>query len=470
MPETPRTPQPRLAPAALLMLLAAAPLAALAQSTPAISTIVAISGSQPGSAPVRGTDGALYGTTSVVTFVTGGLIYRATPDGRSMGTLYQLKPTDGANPVGGLLLASDRLLYGTTSTGAFTETNTTGTVFRIAQDGSGFAVLHRFERFTTTNLLGQPVNADGANPEAELVEGSDGALYGVTRSGGPNGTGVVFRLSRDGTGFAVLHAFGAVTSAASVSPPRNDDGVGPLGPLVAGADGYLYGTTASGGANGSGTLFRVRLDGSGFESSYVFPATTTTGTGSVVNDEGAAPFAGLTDGLDGRLYGVTTSGGASGNGTLFAFDPVGRVYTTLHTFDGTGGARPTGELLRAADGTLYGTTANGGTSAAGGATNFGTVYSIRSDGTGFTSLRSFEGTNGSSPTGRLLQLDATTFVGVAAGSAECGQGAIYQFSLTGATVQGLTDCGRRDDGGGSLGPLVLLLLGALGVARRLRGR
>ena len=55
-----------------------------------------------------------------------------------------------------------------------------------------------------------------------------------------------------------------------------------------------------------------------------------------------------------------------------------------------------------------------------------------------------------------------------AGSAECGQGSIYQFSLTGATVRGITNCGRQDDGGGSLGPLLLLLLGSLGVARSLR--
>jgi len=621
MPDMPRTRSLRLARRVLPLLLAVTSPAALAQATaPAISTIVAISGSQLGSVPVRGSDGALYGTTSAATIVSGGLIYRATVDGTSMRTIYQLKPTDAANPIGGLLRASDGLLYGTTSVGAITQANTAGTVYRIAENGGGFAVLHRFASYTAFNTLGQPINTDGANPESELVEGSDGVLYGVTRNGGPNGTGVVFRISRDGTQFGVLYAFpgfftpvtfdgvgvtytvtgvGGAEGTANVTDPADannkvgrvvkpaaaqpsagvtvstgannsvdripfaatrtrmtvrvyspeagipvrlkvedaadatrsvetealttkanewetltfdfavpatgtpalnlaytynrlsiyfdfgrggveggrtyyfddvlflGDGVAPLGPLAAMADGYLYGTTSGGGANGTGTLFRLRLDGSGFETVYVFSGMRLS-SGASVNQDGAAPVAGLTDGNDGRLYGVTTIGGTTGNGTVYAFDPVGGVFSTLHSFDGTRGSRPTSELLLAADGKLYGTTATGGSSTAGTATSFGTIYSISRDGTGFTSLRSFEGTNGSSPTGRLIQLDAGTFVGVAAGSAECGQGSIYQFSLTGATVRGITNCGRQDDGGGSLGPLLLLLLGSLGVARSLR--
>jgi MYXO-CTERM domain-containing protein len=631
----PRTRDLRIARRLLLLWVAAAPLPALAQATPpAISTVVAISGSQLGSAPVRGTDGALYGTTSVSTFVAGGLIYRAAADGTSMRTIYQIKPADGLNPIGGLMLSAvDNLLYGTTNSGAVTQNNTSGTVFRVAQDGSAFAVLHRFANYTSFNSLGLPVNTDGASPETELVEGGDGALYGVTRSGGPSGTGVVFRMARDGRQFSVLHAFdgvfrpvtfddpgvtyvlagfdgaedstlvadpvnagnrvarvvksatAAATAGTTVStganasvdavpfsatgtrvtvrvypskagvPVRlrfqdaadatrsveteasttrvnewetltfdfanpasgtpalnpdytynrltihfdygrsgaaggngtyhfeevrftgsgasvssaNRDGLNPLGPLVIGADGFLYGTTSGGGAGGSGTVFRLGLDGSGFETVYAFSPTSIT-SGASLNADGAAPVAGLTDGNDGRLYGVTTIGGPTGHGTVFAFDPVGRQYTNLHSFDGTGGSRPTGELLLAADGKLYGSTATGGSNAAGTATSFGTLFSIGRDGTGvgLSTLRSFDGNNGSSPTGRMLQLNGTTLAGVAAGGAQCGQGAIYQLSLTGATVNGITNCGGSDSGGGSLGPLVLLLLGALGVARRRR--
>ena len=66
-------------------------------------------------------------------------------------------------------------------------------------------------------------------------------------------SGVVFRVSRDGTEFAVLHAFGPITSASTVTVPRNADGMSPTGALVAGADNYFYGTASAGGANGNGT-------------------------------------------------------------------------------------------------------------------------------------------------------------------------------------------------------------------------
>ena len=136
----------------LLLVLATVPALALAQSSPAISTIVAFSNSAVNAGPVRGPDGALYGTTSTVTAVTGGLIYRAAADGSSVRTLYQLKLTDGLNPLGGLLLGSDGLLYGVTSSGPLTEANTAGTVFRIAPDGSGFTIIYRFKNFSKSRF------------------------------------------------------------------------------------------------------------------------------------------------------------------------------------------------------------------------------------------------------------------------------------------------------------------------------
>ena len=456
----------------LLLVLATVPALALAQSSPAISTIVAFSGSAVNAGPVRGPDGALYGTTSTITSTTGGLIYRVAADGSSVRTLYQLKLTDGLNPLGGLLLGSDGLLYGTTSIGSAAEAATTGTVFRIAPDGSGFTILHRFQRYTDVNSVGSPVNTDGATPEAELVEGSDGYLYGVTRAGGPNGTGVLFKLRRDGSGLAVLHAFGPVTSVATVSPARNLDGIEPVAPLTAGVDGYFYGTASSGGENGNGTVFRVRFDGTGFETLHVFPALVTGTTGVATNAEGARPLAGLTDGQDGRLYGVASQGGELGTGTVFVIDPVGGVFTPLHHFNDSQGARPAGELLLAQDGSLVGTTSAGGTNASGNLLNLGTVFSIARDGTAFTSLHSFDGSNGAAPTGRLLQLAPSTIVGAATAGGRCSQGTLYNFGLTGATVSGNSSCGQKknNSGGGSSGPAVLLLLGSIGLLRRLHSR
>lgn len=465
----PRIRAATLARASSLVLLAVAPVVAFAQAAPALSTLVAFSGSQATSNAVLGPDGGLYGTTSASSFVTGGLIYRAAADGSSVRTIYQLTINDGLSPVAGLLLGSDGRLYGSTVLGAASQVGSTGTVFRLSPDGSGFSVIHRFEPYSTTNVLGAPVNTDGATPETDLIEGPDGLLYGATRTGGPNGTGVLFRLAKDGSGFAVLHAFGAVTSDAGVTPAINGDGLNPIGPLVAGSDGLLYGTASGGGANGNGTLFRVGLDGSGFEVIYTFSSLTANPDGLSTNEDGAAPIPGLTDGEDGHLYGVTNLGGSGGNGTVYSFDPVANLLTTMHAFDGNDGARPTGELLLGQDGLLYGSTATGGTNAQGNTTTFGTLFSIARDGTSFTSLVSFEGSDGSSPAGKMLQLDASTFVGVAAVGGRCGQGVLYYFSLTGNEVKGVTNCGqRKNSGGGSAGPLLLLLLGSLVLARRRR--
>ncbi len=472
MPLTSR-PRPRavasLASRCLLALIAALPASVLAQSTtPAVSTLAAFSGSQAYSSPVRGPDGALYGVTAAVNFITGGLIYRLAADGSKIDTLYQLKVEDGYSPFGGLLLASDAKLYGTTSLGGASVGNASGTVFRIAPDGTGFTVLHRFQAFTATNSLGNPVNVDGANPESELIEGSDGHLYGVARTGGPDGNGTVFKLTKDGSSLTVLHAFGATTSAATVRPATNADGIGPLGTLVQGADGYLYGTAASGGAAGNGTIFRVRLDGTGFEVLRTLPVLTqATSTDPFTNADGAVPLAGLTDGQDGRLYGVASAGGNKGLGTIFAYDPVGGVFSVLHNFDGNQGAQPSGELLLGQDGKLYGTALTGGTAPNNGASPYGIVFSIARDGTGFASIYDFEGSDGAGPTGRLQQLDASTIVGVTQSGGRCSQGTVFQLSLTGATTKGVTNCGRRNNsGGGAIAPALLFVLLAAGLARR----
>lgn len=455
-----------LLPAAWLVL----PALAAAQATPAVSTIVAFNASFPQSPPVLGTDGALYGTTSASSSVTGGLIYRTTVDGSDVRTIHQLAITDGYQPQGGLLLRADGRLYGTTRLGDVNQASTTGTIFSLAQDGTGYTTLHRFAAFTSRNIELGPINTNGAYPESALVEGSDGLLYGVTRNGGPNGTGVVYKISPDGTGFQVLHAFSAITSAENSSFLENADGASPLGGVIEGADGYFYGVTYEGGANGRGTIYRLRFDGTGFQTLHVFSATTTV-EGIAVNVDGTFPAAGLTDGGDGTFYGTTSSGGPNGLGTLFAISPDGATFTVLHDFAAAGGSRPGGALLLGDDGRLYGTTTAGGTDSAGAVRNFGTIFVIARDGTGYAKLHDFDNENGVGPNGQLVRLSATALAGITSSGGDCGQGTLYYFSFTGDTVEGNTRCGRRrndNNGGGSMGPALLLLLGLLGGVRRFR--
>ncbi len=310
----------------------------------------------------------------------------------------------------------------------------------------------------------------GRTRNLPLIEGSDGYLYGTTPTGGDHGTGVIFRMSRDGMDFSVLHQFGPVTSSENDAVVKNVGGASPAGPLLQPSGGnYLYGPAAAGGTSGRGTIYRIRLDGTGFEVVHEF--TDLSGDSPPVNIDGAAPLIGLTDGGDGLIYGAASTGGANGVGTLFSIDPNSLLLSVLHDFDKADGAYPGGALIVGSDSRLYGTTSGGGTSSNGDPTNLGTIFSIARDGLGFTRLYSFNGDDGSVPAGPLLQLDATTFVGIALSGGKCGQGTMFHFSLTGETISGNKTCGQKkknQSGGGAVAPGMLLLLGGLALARRRR--
>ncbi len=299
---------------------------------------------------VQGSDGNFYGTTVGGGTSGEGTVFRISPSG-SEATLYSFagSPNDGSGPPAGLVKGSDGYFYGTTSGGG---TNSNGTVFRISSSGS------------ETNLysFGSYPN-DGADPQAGLVQGSDGNFYGTTSQGGTSGEGTVFRISPSGSE-ATLYSFAG-------SPT---DGSGPRAGLVQGSDGSFYGTTSAGGGtnafnffrhNGGGTIFRISPSGS---------YTNLHGFEGNPND-GANPSAGLVQGSDGNFYGTTEFGGTNdygpftcpyGCGTAFRISPSGS-YTTLYWFAGfpDDGMNPTAGLVQGSDGYFYGTTADGGPSSDG---------------------------------------------------------------------------------------------------------
>ena len=185
---------------------------------------------------------------------------------------------------------------------------------------------------------------DGTLPEAGLIQGSDGMLYGTTWTGGnsddvPGGT--VFKLAPDGSGYTILHRF----------TPGPTDGIIAGAPLIQGSDGTLYGTTAHGGAGyqdpmnpGGGTVFKLAPDGSGFTILHSFMCGAT---------DGLYPDTGLAQGPDGTLYGMTDEGGTSGWGTVFKLAPDGSGFTLLHGFTGSSNRFREG-VIYGLDGALYG--------------------------------------------------------------------------------------------------------------------
>jgi len=203
------------------------------------------------------------------------------------------------------------------------------------------------------------------------------------------------------------------------------DGSGPVAGLVQASDGNFYSTTYLGGAAGYGTVFRI----------------TPLGVVTVLHSfcqtdcaDGANPIAGLTQGIDGELYGTTYGGGANGQGTIFKITRNGQL-TTLHSFDGIDGTNPEGGLLQGTDGHFYGTTYSGANQNCL-AMGCGTIFRITSNGA-LTTLHNFCPhsfcSDGGNPIGTLIEGADGRFYGTASAGGDsyyCGGGCGTIFNIT----------------------------------------
>jgi uncharacterized repeat protein (TIGR03803 family) len=282
-----------------------------------------------------------------------------------------------------------------------------------------FTVLHQF--------AGSP--ADGANPHAGLNL-SGNILYGTTQGGGELGNGTVFAVNADGAGFTNLHSFIG-------SPDGNsaDAGVILLGNM-------LYGTTVYGGSYDNGTVFTLKTNGTGLTTLHSFSAYP--GSAPYTNSDGVSPHGGLASSGN-MLYGTAVYGGSFGNGTVFAVNTNGAGFTNLHSFTATSGSPATNsdgaqpyESLILSGSTLYGMTLAGGNS------GNGAVFSINTDGSGFTNLHSFTATSGSTfrtnsdgaqPHGLILA--GNTLYGTASGGGSSGQGTVFKVNTDGSGLANL---------------------------------
>jgi uncharacterized repeat protein (TIGR03803 family) len=349
---------------------------------------------------IEGSDGLLYGVTLWGGTYYQGTVFSLAKDGANFTTLKSFDCThDGCNPYNGLTEGDDGFLYGTTYQGGFSGY---GTVFRIAKNGSGFNVV-------------MPIGcviAGGCNPSAEVIEASDGFLYGTTFYGGTFNQGTVFKVGKDGAGFVSLKSFECITTESCY----------PAAQLLEGSDGQLYGTTGGNSIDGGGTLFRIARDGTGFIVLRNFHCGA---------DDGCNPDAGLIEGSDSFLYGTTRGGGPDDRGTIFKIGKDGTGFTLLKIFQcgvATDGCFPSGELLEASDGLLYGTIPVGG--AFGG----GAVFKVAKDGTGFTLLRSFQcwvSTDACEPFDKLIEGSDGFLYGTAFFGQIAGFGSVFKIAKDG---------------------------------------
>jgi uncharacterized repeat protein (TIGR03803 family) len=361
-------------------------------------------GSEPYAGLVEATNGDLYGTTFVGGANNLGTVFKITPSGK-LTTLYtfcsQPNCADGGTPAGGLVQDTNGTLYGTTvGGGAYFG----GTVFKVTPSGT-LTTLYSFCPQPQANC------PDGSQPQAGLVEATNGDLYGTTLRGGSFGT--LFKITPRGV-LTTLYSFCCT------------NGEYPIGSLVEAANGDLYGTTPVGGAHGVGTVFKITLSGT-LTTLYSFCSQAGCADGS-------EPYAGLVEATNGDLYGTTCGGaGCSGagytQGTLFKITPSGEL-TTLYTFcsqpNCADGGTPVAGLVQATDGELYGTTTTGG------ANNKGTVFKITPSGT-LATLYSFcsqaSCADGFLPYAELVQDTNGTLYGTTAYGGAYGYGTAFSLSV-----------------------------------------
>ncbi len=333
---------------------------------------------------------------------------------------------------------------------------TDGSFYSVSQSDSsvGFGTVYRFTLPATITTLHQFNGADGALPGGQLIIGADGDLYGVTSGGtGTSQHGSVFKITPSGT----LTTLRTLDGSADGNDPHD---------MVAGADGNFYGIVTGGAAQGVGGVFRVTPAG-GYSIIRSFGATDSDGLRSgafalasdgnfygVSTDpcnptpcgsiyrltpsgiittlysftggaDGGRPLGKMVQATDGNFYGTTShiAGGPGVNGTVFRITPAGAL-TTLHTFDGADGNSPVGQLVQAADGNLYGATYNGG----GGCGNCGVVFSVSPAGA-FTLVHSFTGADGAFPTSGLYAAADGNLYGTANSGGASDTGAIYSVTF-----------------------------------------
>lgn len=233
---------------------------------------------------LESSDGRWYGSFSQS--LRPGGIYRMPPDAGSAEVFRQFSEQEGKYP-SGLIEAHNGLIYGTASWGG---PNDKGTIFSLDPAGQ-VTVLHAF------------AGADGRHPGG-LVLGPSGLLYGTTawtkpKNRHPHGT--LYSINRKTTELQTLFDF----------PKAREDGNYPVR-LLRGRDGRYYGATYGGGRGSEGTFYRMTPGGE-VQTLFRFNGTS----------DGGWPYCEHVEVADGEFYGVSLVGGANGRGTLYRIRVTG---------------------------------------------------------------------------------------------------------------------------------------------------
>ncbi len=344
-------------------------------------------GSFPNGSLTEGDNGKLYGMTKEGGAGNMGVLFEYDPES---GILSKKVDFDGKEkgryPVGTLLADTNGLFYGTAPWGGKEDEG----VFFSYDPSNGIIA----KQFDFNDAL------DGKYPESGFIQSAGGDLFGITSKGGDSGNGVIFELDPFSGVFTKIFDFDSL------------NGSFPFGKLFQASDGKIYGMTKNGGINDNGVLFVIDPDqGNRFVKIMDFDTSEC----------GIQPYGSLMEGSDGKLYGLTSVGGAHNKGALFEFDPVNGVCAPKFSFDGTTGAYPYGDLVSDGNGSLYGMTKQGGT------TNNGVIFEYKIAENSFVKRFDFNGDNGSWPFGSLFLTHEGKLAGITKYGGVKNMGVFFEY-------------------------------------------
>jgi len=304
-------------------------------------------------------------------------------------------------PNGSLTIVGN-VMYGTASAGG---ANGFGYLFSISRNGTNFKDIFDFD---DTGSVANKCN--GKNPNGNLTY-VNGKLYGFTNYGGLHSDGTIFSINTNGSGYEDLWDF------------TSSSGKWPYQGLLTLCGKKFFGTTNLGGAANFGVIFSIDTNGNNYTDLYDF-----LDTGTVVGRyDGQYPSTSTFSVINGRLYGMTTNGGAYGYGEIYAIDTNGKDYMDLLDFDNINyGASPQGALLLSGH-KFYGMTSLGNS----GYSSYGSIFSIDTNGTAYQTLANLASTNGATPNGDLAISPKGKLYGMTYAGGTSGYGVLFSMDTNG---------------------------------------
>ncbi|MGC4022325.1 MAG: FG-GAP-like repeat-containing protein [Cyclobacteriaceae bacterium] len=324
-----------------------------------------ISGSYPFSNPIQASNGKLYGMAYGGGAYGFGVIYEYDLTTGTYSVDYNFDNTNGGYPYGSLTQGANGKLYGMTYGGGAYGW---GIIFEYDPSAATFTKKYDFN------------NANGAYPLGNLTLGSNGILYGMAEIGGAYNYGVIFEYDPATNTVTKDHDFDYTNGGYASA----------FNELTMATNGKLYGTTYTGGANGVGVFFEFDPSTKTFIKDFDFNSSIS----------GSNPYSTPIQSSNGKLFGTAVNGLAWNLGAIYSFDPSSNTVAAVGAFSGANGSYPLGGLVQGTNGKLYGMTQSGG--AAGG---YGVLFEFDPDSLVYTKKLDFNYSNGAFPQfGHLIVL------------------------------------------------------------------